>query len=110
METNNNVVSESARYLEGYRLYCLLISLMFGTLLVAIDNTIIGVAVPKITTEFRELDEIGWYSSSYLIPVTALQPTYGKIYKNFDVKIIYLAAIIVFEGKSLRNSSSVKFY
>lgn len=103
METTNNVANESAKYLKGYRLYSLLVSLMLGTMLVAIDNTIIGVAVPKITTEFKALDDVGWYSSAYLIAVTALQPTYGKVYKHFDVKVIYLAAIIVFEGQSPRN-------
>lgn len=76
---------------------------MFGTMLVAVDNTIIGVAVPKITTDFRALGDIGWYSSAYLIAVTALQPTYGKVYQNFNVKTIYLAAIVVFEGQTSNN-------
>lgn len=71
---------------------------MLGTMLVAIDNTIIGVSLPNITTEFMALDDIGWYSSAYLIAVTALQPTYGKAYKCFDVKTIYLTAIVIFEG------------
>lgn len=83
---------------------------MLGTMLVAIDNTIIGVAVPKITTEFKALDDIGWYSSAYLIAVTALQPTYGKVYKHFDVKIIYSAAIIVFESQSPRNTPLIGLY
>ncbi|KAI4194465.1 MAG: hypothetical protein LQ350_007764 [Teloschistes chrysophthalmus] len=73
---------------------------MLGTMLVAIDNTIIGVAVPNITTEFKSLNGIGWYSSAYLIAVTALQPTYGKAYKCFNVKLIYLSAIVVFEAAS----------
>lgn len=85
-------------YPEGWRLALILISLLFGTLLVAIDNTIIGVAVPKITTDFSALKDVGWYSSAYLIAVTALQPSYGNIYKYFHVKITYLIAILVFEG------------
>lgn len=89
---------ESTQHLAGRRLYLVLASLMLGTMLVAIDNTIIGVAVPNITTEFKSLNGIGWYSSAYLIAVTALQPTYGKAYKCFNVKLIYLSAIVVFEG------------
>ncbi len=106
METGNQIADGSREYLKGYRLYFLLISLMFGTMLVAIDNTIIGVAVPKITTDFNALGDIGWYSSAYLIAVTALQPTYGKVYQNFDVKAIYLAAIVVFEGQTSDNIPS----
>ena len=100
MEADTEAAEGSTEYLEGYRLYLLLISLMLGTMLVAIDNTIIGVAVPRITTDFDALGDIGWYSSAYLIAVTALQPTYGKIYQNFDVKVTYLATIVVFEGKT----------
>lgn len=85
-------------YPTGWRLALILAALLFGTLLVAIDNTIIGVAVPKITTDFRALDDVGWYSSAYLIAVTALQPSYGNIYKFFHVKLTYLAAIVIFEG------------
>ena len=85
-------------YPSGWRLYLILLSLLFGTLLVAIDNTIIGVAVPKITTDFESLDNVGWYASAYLITVTALQPTYGNIYKYFHVKVTYVIAVLVFEG------------
>lgn len=96
---NITLTEDTMKVLGGYELYLLLASLMLGTMLVAIDNTIIGVSVPKITMQFQALDGVGWYSSAYLIPVTALQPTYGKAYKCFDVKSIYLAGIIVFEGR-----------
>ena len=67
-------------------------------LLVVIDTTIISVAVPKISTVFKALDEIGWYGSAYLMTVTAFQPSFGKIYRLFDVKTVYLSSIVIFEG------------
>lgn len=78
-------------------------SLCLGTLVVAIDNTIIGVAIPKISTVFDALDDVGWYGSAYLLTITALQPTFGNIYKYFDIKTTYIVSIFVFEGK--RKSS-----
>ena len=75
-------------------------SLLFGTLLVAIDNTIIGTVIPKISTVFKALDDVGWYGSAYLLTVTALQPTFGNFYKYFDIKLTYLISIVVFEGES----------
>lgn len=43
----------------------------------------------------------GWYGSAYLLTTTALQPMYGNIYKLFNVKLAYLAAVFIFEIGSL---------
>jgi MFS family permease len=45
--------------------------------------------------------DIGWYGSAYLLTSTALQPTYGKIYRLFSVKMTYLTAVLIFEIGSL---------
>lgn len=76
-----------------------MIALCLGTSLVAIDNTIIGVAIPMISTRLRALDDVGWYGSAYLMTVTAFQPSFGNIYKYFNVKATYLISIITFEGE-----------
>ncbi len=73
-------------------------SLYLGTFLVAVDTAIIGTVIPAITTEFHALDEMAWYGSGYLLTLTALQPTLGKLYKILDTKLLYLASIAVFEG------------
>ena len=101
MEVNEKEVSEKGddeQYLTSWKLGLVTASLYLGTLLVAIDTTIISVAVPKISTVFRALDDIGWYGSAYLITVTACQPSFGKIYRFYDVKTVYLSSIVIFEG------------
>ncbi len=98
------VSRDPERYLTSWRLAVVILSLILGTLLVAIDTTIIGVAIPKISTVFKALDEIGWYGSAYLLTVTAFQPTFGNIYKFFDVKITYMISILVFEGDVPRRT------
>ncbi len=89
----------TASYPSGMRLYIIILALLLGTLLVAIDNTIIGVVIPKVTTVFRDLDDVGWYGSGYLLTVTALQPLFGNFYKSFQVKVVYLTSVVIFEGK-----------
>jgi len=72
--------------------------LCLSTFVVALDNTIIGrfgkdylnyntklttcaaTAIPKITSVFNSLEDVGWYGSSYLLTTTALQPSFGRIY------------------------------
>ena len=87
------------RYLRSWKLGLVVTSLYLGTLLVAIDTTIISVAVPKISTVFKALDDVGWYGSGYLLTVTACQPSFGKVYKFFSVKATYLTSIVIFEGQ-----------
>jgi MFS family permease len=68
-----------------------------------LDNTIIATAIPKITSVFSSLDDVGWYGSSYLLTMTSLQPSFGKIYANFDMKITYLTSLVIFEGEFYKN-------
>lgn len=86
--------------------FIIITALCLGTLLDAIDITIIGVAVPTISTEFNALDDVGWYGSAYLISLTALQPVFGVIYKFFDPKNIYLCSVLVFEAGSIMSASA----
>jgi MFS family permease len=44
---------------------------------------------------------VGWYGSAYFLTTTSLQPSFGKIYTYFDVKWIYLSALLVFELGSI---------
>ena len=86
------------QYPRGLRLVMILLSLAMGTCLVAIGFVIISVAIPKISTEFKTLADVGWYGSAYLLTITALQPAAGSLYKLFNVKFVYLASIVIFEG------------
>ena len=75
-----------------------ILSLTFGTFLIALDTTIIGIAIPTITSRFHSLDDISWYGSAYLITLTALQPSFGRVYSLYSAKTTYLACVAVFEG------------
>ena len=47
------------------------------------------------------LDEVGWYGSAFFLTVAAFQSTWGKAYKFFDLKAVFLIAIALFEVGSL---------
>ncbi|KAH8592475.1 putative major facilitator superfamily transporter [Bisporella sp. PMI_857] len=88
-------------YPSGSKLILLTFGLCMATFVVALDNTIIATAIPKITTVFNSLGDVGWYGSSYLLTTTALQPSFGRIYTYFDVKWTYLIALLLFEFGSI---------
>ena len=72
-------------YPTGIKVVLVLVALCLSVFLVALDQTIISTAIPKITDEFNSISDIGWYGSSYLLTTTALQPTFGRIYTIFSV-------------------------
>lgn len=89
------------RYPTGWKLAIIIASLYFGSFLIAIDTTIINVAVPKISTDFESLGDIAWYGTAYLLTVTAFQPIFGSFYKFFNTPAVYKISIIIFEVGSV---------
>lgn len=89
--------NDDSKYPGGAKLAVLAFGLCMAIFVVALDNTIIATAIPKITTVFNSLNDVGWYGSSYLLTTTSLQPSFGKVYTYFNVKWTYLSALLIFE-------------
>ncbi|KAI3316788.1 MFS general substrate transporter [Xylariaceae sp. AK1471] len=108
---NDQAGIEPRQYPSTWMASLLTVGLCLVTFATAVDNTILATAIPSITQEFHSLDDVGWYASSYLLASTALQPSFGKVYTHFNVKWVYLAALVVFEVGSVvaatANSSIV---
>jgi len=48
---------------SGFILAITIFALCIATFCVALDNTIISTAIPRITDDFHALQDIGWYGS-----------------------------------------------
>ncbi|KAI0157786.1 major facilitator superfamily domain-containing protein [Xylariaceae sp. FL1272] len=92
---------ELGEYVEGWKLWSLLLSTSLTFFLVLLDSSILSTAIPQITTEFHALADQGWYTGAYQLSSSVLQPISGKIYTYFNTKWTYLAFFIVFEIGSL---------
>jgi MFS family permease len=99
--TDDEEPEDESKYLSGLKLWTLSFGLCLTTFVIALDNTIIATAIPKITSVFNSLEDVGWYGSSYLLTTTSLQPSFGKVYTYFDVKYTYLIALVIFEVGSV---------
>ncbi|KAJ6126668.1 major facilitator superfamily domain-containing protein [Penicillium sp. IBT 18751x] len=69
--------------------------------IVALDRTIITTAMPKITDDFNSLGDIGWYGSAYMLTGATSQLIFGRIYKFYNMKWVFLATMVIFEVGSV---------
>ncbi|EGX95655.1 efflux pump antibiotic resistance protein, putative [Cordyceps militaris CM01] len=88
-------------YPQGLTLFFLTLALGLGMFMMALDNTIVATAIPKITDEFHGLSDVAWYGSAYFMTGGGFQPLWGKAYKYFPLKTTYLVAFFIFELGSL---------
>jgi len=64
--------------------------------LAALDQTVVGVAMPRIVADLRGLDYYAWVTTAYLITSTALVPIAGKLGDMFGRKPFLIAGMIGF--------------
>jgi EmrB/QacA subfamily drug resistance transporter len=86
----------SGDYLSHRQILVVMGGLMAGMFLAALDQSIVGVALPKITSELGGLDKLSWVVTAYLLTSTAAMPLWGKISDLYGRRPIFQAAIVVF--------------
>ncbi|KAJ7454683.1 putative efflux pump antibiotic resistance protein [Mycena latifolia] len=101
LEKISQVQDSEDDYPHGMKLGLLTLALCLSVFLLALDNTIISTAIPKITDQFNSLDDVGWYGSAYLLATAATQLLFGKFYTFVSIKWVYISAITIFEIGSL---------
>lgn len=91
---------DAEQYATGSKLVLITAAVCLFVFLVALDQTIVSTAVPRIVEDFQVF-QVGWYGSAYLLTSTAFQPLFGRMYQSFNIKLIYLIALFIFELGSL---------
>ena len=73
-----------------------LAALMAVLLLSSLDQTVVGVAMPRIIAELHGLSLISWLTTAYMLTSTVFVPIYGKLSDLYGRKTILVFGIIVF--------------
>jgi EmrB/QacA subfamily drug resistance transporter len=68
--------------------------------LAALDQTIVGTALPRIVSELNGLDYYAWVATAYLVASTTLTPIAGKLGDLFGRKPFVLGGMIGFVAAS----------
>src|SRR5579863_5733738 len=70
------------------------------TMLVALDQTIVGTAMPRIVAELKGFDLYAWVATSYMLASVITIPIFGRLGDLFGRKPFLLAAIVLFTSAS----------
>ncbi len=96
--------------LSHRQIMTILVGLMLGMFLAALDQTIVGTAMPRIANDLHGLNIQAWVTTAYLITSTISTPLYGKLSDLYGRKPFYLIAISVFVLGSAASAFSTSMY
>ena len=73
-----------------------MLGICFVTMLVALDQTVVGTALPTIVAELRGFDLYAWVATSYLLTSVITVPIFGRLGDYYGRKPFVIASIVVF--------------
>jgi EmrB/QacA subfamily drug resistance transporter len=73
-----------------------LIAVIIVMLLAAMDQTVVGTAMPRIVAQFKGLSLYSWITTIYLLTSTVTVPIWGKLGDLFGRKRIILVGVLIF--------------
>src|SRR5947208_8757901 len=84
----------------------IVVAVMLGLFLAALDQTVVGTALPKIVTDLHGNDIYTWAFTAYLLTATISGPIYGKLSDLFGRRPVLLFAVTIFLIGSLLSGLS----
>ena len=88
-------------YLTHSEIIQVMIGLMAGMFLAALDQSIVGTALPRIVSDLGGLEHLSWVVTAYLLTSTASTPLWGKISDLRGRRPMFQLAIVIFLVGSL---------
>jgi EmrB/QacA subfamily drug resistance transporter len=69
---------------------------MLGTLLAALDQTILATALPRIAADLHGFDHLSWAITAYLVTSTVTVPFYGRLSDVYGRRLLFVVSISLF--------------
>ena len=88
------------------RTILVLAGVMLGMLLSALDQTIVGTAMPRIVASLGGMSLYSWVATSYMLTATATMPIFGKLSDIYGHKRVFVLGLIVFMLGSILSGLS----
>lgn len=105
MKSSQEPISMSETLGRG-RLFSILIGVMLGMLLSALDQTIVGTALPRIVANLGGLNHYAWVVTAYLLASTVSIPIWGKLSDIYGRRTFFILGMVIFLGGSALAGTS----
>ncbi|GAA5902761.1 MDR family MFS transporter [Sporobolomyces salmoneus] len=96
--------------LKGKKLAVVFVAMLLSLLLVALDQTILATALPRIASDFDAFDLQGWVSTAFILTQTSFILIFGQVQRIYPAKWCLLSCIVVFEVGSAVCGSAQNVY
>jgi len=73
-----------------------MLGMCFVVMMVAIDQTVVGTALPTVVAELKGFEYYAWVATSYLLASVITIPIFGRLGDYYGRKPFVVAAIVVF--------------
>src|SRR5579884_377486 len=94
------------RRIHGFALVSILVALMLTLLLEALDQTVVGTALPRIVASLQGFDRYTWVVTAYLLTSTMMVPLIGKLSDQFGRKWFLVVGVVIFLLGSVLSGAS----
>jgi EmrB/QacA subfamily drug resistance transporter len=74
--------------------------LMLALFLVALDQTVVGTALPRIIADLDGFEHYAWVTTAYLLASTAMIPVIGKLGDIYGRKWFIISGVVIFLAAS----------
>lgn len=78
-----------------------MLGIAFVVMLVALDQTVVGTALPTVVAELQGFEYYAWVATAYLLTSVITVPIFGRLGDYYGRKPFVLASIVVFLAASV---------
>jgi EmrB/QacA subfamily drug resistance transporter len=69
---------------------------MMGMLLAALDQTVVGTAMPRVIADLNGMSHYAWVATAYLLAETASMPIWGKLSDAYGRRLFFIIGMVLF--------------
>jgi len=103
-------INQQGGALSHKEIILILIGLMSGMFLSALDQSVVGTAMRTIADDLKGLELQAWVTTAYLITSTISTPIYGKLGDIFGRRRLFIIAIVIFVFGSILSVFATSMY
>jgi EmrB/QacA subfamily drug resistance transporter len=100
----------AAPQVDKRTLYSIMGSVLLGMLLAALDQTIVGPAMPQIIGDLQGFEYYSWVFTAYMLTSTITVPIVGKLSDLYGRKWFYAGGIVIFVVGSILSGFSTNIF